>query len=82
MRSSRSPAWIFDDLSGSYIFSEYLECLLEATNELGHVAEDFVLVREAIAHLTLKVIHESVSFCRSLLLEIFQELARHVSALS
>ena len=38
-------------------------------------------MRETIAHLTIKVIHESVSFGRSLLLEILQERVSHVSAL-
>ena len=55
--------------------------MLEATDELGHVAEHFVLVREAIAHLPLQVLHERVRLGRSLLLEVFKELVRHVSAL-
>ena len=66
----------------SDILAEYLERLLEAADELAHVAEDFVLVRKTIAHFPLEVIHEIVSLCWSLLLKVLQESVSHVSALS
>ena len=66
----------------SNILAEYLERLLEAADELRHVAEHFVLVRETIAHFALQVIHERVGLRRGLLLEVLQELVGHVRALS
>ena len=55
---------------------------MEAADELRHVTQDFVLMSETIAHLTLQVIHESVSFRRCLLFKVFQKLTRHVGTLS
>ena len=46
----------------SDILAKDLEGLLEASDELGHVAEELILVAETIAHLTLQVVHKSVSF--------------------
>ena len=44
----------------SYIFSEDLECLLEASDKLRHVSKQFVLVIESVAHFALQVVHKAI----------------------
>ena len=65
----------------SDILAKDLEGLLEARDELRHVAEQFVLVIETIAHFSFQVIHKVVSLRRRLLLKVLKECACHVSAL-
>ena len=68
--------------TSSDIFTEDLKGLLEASDELAHITKKFVLMSETIAHFTFEVIHEVISLSGRLLLEILQEVTRHVSALS
>ena len=65
----------------SDILAKDLESLLEARDELGHVAKELILVVETIAHFSFQVIHKVVSLRRCLLLKVLQECACHVSAL-
>ncbi len=39
-------------------------------------------MRESVSHFTFQVVHESISFIRSLLFKIFQSIACHVRSLS
>ena len=44
----------------SDILAENLECLLEASQELGHVAEELVLMLESAVHFVFQIPHKSV----------------------
>ena len=68
-------------IARSDIFAEDLEGLLEARDELAHVAKQLVLVCESAVHLALQVFHELVGLGGRLLLKVLQKGACHVSAL-
>ena len=57
----------------SDILAENLESLLEASQELRHVAEKFVLVLESAFHFIFEISHKSVSLVLSVVFEFVEE---------
>lgn len=58
----------------SDILAEDLESLLEASQELGHVAQKFVLVLKSAFHFILEISHKSVSLVLSVVFKFVEEL--------
>ena len=59
--------------SDSDILAEDLESLLETSQELGHVAQKFVLVLESAFHFILEISHKSVSLVLSVVFKFVEE---------
>ena len=57
----------------SDIFSKDFEGLLEASQELCHVAQEFVLVLESLRHFTLEILHKPISLVLRIEFEFVEE---------